>query len=101
MLLLDEVVQQLAKGRLRIDRAEPLKRLIGPHDNMLAPGATVLPQQPVTLGGNLAALELQRVLAVQLLGVDELANNGQDADALVETAIPEDRRDSARIISPR
>ena len=49
---------------------------------MLAPHLAVHPQQPVSLVGDLVELELQRVLAVQLLRVNELAHDAQDAYAL-------------------
>ena len=55
---------------------------------MLPPGPTVTPQQSVALRRNLACLELDRVLAVQLLGVHELTDHRQDPDAIVEPVEP-------------
>ena len=62
---------------------------------MLAPGIAVPPQQSVAPGRHLAALELKRVLAVQLLGVDQLADHGQHADALVKSVEPPELRHRA------
>lgn len=90
--VLYEVVQHLAKRGFGVHRAGPNERFFRTDDHVLAPSFAVQPQQPVALGGNLPTLELKRVLAVQLLGVHELARHRQRSDARVPTVEPEKGR---------
>ena len=62
--LLDEVVQQIAKGGFGVHGAQAGQRLVRPHHHVLSPSRAVKPQKTVALGGHVVASEFDRVLAV-------------------------------------
>lgn len=92
--LLDEVAQELAERGLRVDVRRRAQRLVGAHHHVLAPHAVrrVAPQQPLALLGGERAVELDRVLAADLLDVRDPAHGRQDPQPLVEAVEEVERR---------
>lgn len=93
--LLDEVAQALADGGLGVDVRRHTQGLVGPHHLVLAPHAIlgVEPHDPVALLGRHKAVELDGVLAAELLGVRDGAHRRQDAQAPLEAVEQVKRRD--------